>query len=586
MKRFFGALRRFFAPPADSPFIIRIAPYLTVVVVMVALFIGSTYAWEYTNEAQFCGLTCHTMPPQFAAFQRSAHASESCEDCHLGRDTMSVMIPRKIYYSWHTGTSMVFGNYNYPIIAKEMNPARVACENCHNPTKFSSDKLFTIKRFSDDKANTLTTLYMVLKTGGGSKREGLGQGIHWHVENPVYYYATDVLQQDIPYVLVTKADGTTSEYIDTESKFDPKSIKKEDLREMDCITCHNRTAHAIESPSGSMDTLMGRGVVSPTIPEIHKIGAAAIGKTYATQAEGLAEIGKLEAYYQQNYADFYAKNTAMVKAAVTAIKSAFEASVYIDQKMNWLAHPDNMQHKDFPGCMRCHDGKHVTPNAKDTVRLECNLCHSIPTASTTFQLVAEIPVEKGFEPDSHKNANWINFHRTAFDKTCQTCHTTADAGGVSNKSFCSNSVCHGATWKFAGFDAPKLKEVLKSQQPTPAPTAVPTAVPTLAPTTSAAAAPTATPASGSTAAVTFAQVGPIFVQKCGACHGDAGIKGLFLTTYEKVMAGSADGPVIVPGKPDDSKLMKVQTGGTHPGQFSSEELDLVKKWITGGALEK
>ena len=586
MKRFFGAIGRFFAPPANSTVLVRMAPYLTLGVLTVVALIFSTFAWEYTNEVQFCGLTCHTMPPQFNVQQRSAHAAESCEDCHLGRDSLSVMIPRKAYYSWHTGTAMLFGSYKYPIIAKEMTPARVACENCHNPDKFSSDKLFEIKRFSNDKTNTLTTLYILLKTGGGSKRQGLGQGIHWHVENPVYFYATDLLQQDIPYVLVTKADGTTSEYIDTESKFDPKSIKKEDLRVMDCITCHNRTAHNIESPSNMMDTLMGRGIISPTIPEIHKKGSEAIDAPYTSQEQGLAEIAKLEGYYQQNFADFYTKNTPLVKAAVAAIIEAFQNSVFVDQKMNWQTHPDNMQHKDFPGCMRCHDGKHVTANAKDTVRLECNLCHSIPTVSTTFQLVAEIPVEKGFEPETHKSPNWIDFHRTAFDKTCQTCHTVEDPGGVSNKSFCSNSVCHGATWKFAGFDAPKLREVLKSQQPTPAPTAE--AKPTLAPTPTPAAGATAAPttAAGGSAAVTFVQVAPIFEAKCNACHGDAGIKGLFLNSYDKIMAGSASGPVIVPGKPDDSLLIKIQTGGTHPGQLAPDELTLVIQWITGGALEK
>ncbi|MDO8972064.1 MAG: hypothetical protein Q7U74_15325, partial [Saprospiraceae bacterium] len=381
-----------------------------------------------------------------------------------------MMIPRKIYYSWHTGTSMLLGSYKYPIFAKDMTPARTACENCHNPSKFSGDKLFELKRFSDDKANTLTTIYMMLKTGGGSKREGLGFGIHWHVENPVYFYAEDQQQQNIPYVLVTRADGTSTEYIDTESKFDPKSIKKEDLKVMDCITCHNRAAHNILSPSNNMDVLLGRGLVSPTIPDIHKLGAQVIGNPYKTQDEGFAAIAGLEVYYQQNYADFYAKNTALVKTALEAIKVTFTNSVLIDQKMDWTVHPDNMQHKDFPGCMRCHDGKHVTASGKDTVRLECNLCHSVPTVSTAFQLVAQIPVVKGFEPENHKNPHWINLHRTTFDKTCQTCHTVEEPGGVSNKSFCSNSICHGSTWKFAGFDAPRLREVLKSQQPTLAPT--------------------------------------------------------------------------------------------------------------------
>jgi mono/diheme cytochrome c family protein/nitrate/TMAO reductase-like tetraheme cytochrome c subunit len=584
MKRFLGTLKQFFAPPANSSTLTRLAPYVVVVFLVVLVGVFGTITWEYSNETTFCGLTCHTMPPQYQTQQRSPHANVTCEDCHLGRDVLGVMIPRKVAYSWQTGTAMLTNSYQYPIIARNMRPARDACENCHDPVKFSGDKLFELKRFANDKANTQTTIYMLLKTGGGSQRQGLGFGIHWHVENPVYFYASDASRQNIPYVLVTRPDGTSTEYVDVESKFDPKSIKKEDLQVMDCITCHNRTAHDITSPSDTLDTLMGRGVVSPTIPEIHKKGVEVLAAKYNDQPQGLAAIAGLEKYYQQNYADFYGKNTALIKSAIAALSDSFQNTVFPDQKMDWTTHPSNMQHKDSPGCFRCHDGKHLSAKGTETIRLECNLCHSIPSASTSFQLVSNIPVSKGFEPENHKNQNWINLHRTAFDKSCQTCHTVEDAGGVSNKSFCSNSVCHGADWKFAGFDAPKVREVLKSQQPTPAPTPKITPTPASAqPTLEATPAPTQAASGG---AVAFDQVGPIFEKVCTACHGDTGIKGVSLTSYAKVMAGGADGPIIVAGKPDDSLLIKVQSRGGHPGQLSPEQLDLVKKWITGGALEK
>jgi mono/diheme cytochrome c family protein len=331
---------------------------------------------------------------------------------------------------------------------------------------------------------------------------------------------------------------------------------------------------------------MGRGLVWDKIPEIHKKGTEVLSGVYADQQAGLNAIAGLEAFYQQSYADFYGKNKAMIQSAILAIQDSYRNTVFPEQKFNAAAHPDNMQHKDFAGCFRCHDGKHISPNGKETVRLECNLCHSVPTVSTAAQLVSNIPVSKGYEPENHKNPNWINLHRTTFDKSCATCHTVEEPGGVSNKSFCSNSICHGATWKFAGFDAPKVRELLKSQQPTPAPTTAATASPkaTAAPTVAGAtAAPTQAPSSGN---VTFADVSPLFEKKCNACHGETGIKGLSLTSYAKVMAGATSGPVVVPGKPDESVLVKVQAGGSHPGQFTDEELALIKKWISAGAKEK
>jgi cytochrome b subunit of formate dehydrogenase/mono/diheme cytochrome c family protein len=104
------------------------------------------------------------------------------------------------------------------------------------------------------------------------------------------------------------------------------------------------------------------------------------------------------------------------------------------------------------------------------------------------------------------------------------------------------------------------------QTPTPLPTEVPT--PTLPP-----------PPPG--ASLTWnAVIGPLFQQKCGACHGAAG--GLDLNSYASALKGGANGPVIVPGNVDGSTLVAMQAAGGHPGQFSADELDQVKKWIEAG----
>lgn len=77
---------------------------------------------------------------------------------------------------------------------------------------------------------------------------------------------------------------------------------------------------------------------------------------------------------------------------------------------------------------------------------------------------------------------------------------------------------------------------------------------------------------------------PVFAQTCGSCHGDLETVGLNLTTYEGVMRGSDNGPVILPGLPDDSQLVKRQREG-HFGQLNEAELDLVVRWIGSGAPE-
>ncbi len=80
-------LRNLFSPPPGSRFRRRALPFLFGGgLLFVALLLILPPAWEYSNSAQFCGTTCHTMPPQFKTYLASAHARVPCVDCHIGRD--------------------------------------------------------------------------------------------------------------------------------------------------------------------------------------------------------------------------------------------------------------------------------------------------------------------------------------------------------------------------------------------------------------------------------------------------------------------------------------------------------------------
>jgi hypothetical protein len=64
------------------------------------------------------------------------------------------------------------------------------------------------------------------------------------------------------------------------------------------------------------------------------------------------------------------------------------------------------------------------------------------------------------------------------------------------------------------------------------------------------------------------------------------MKGLNVLTYATLMKGGESGPVIVPGDPENSLLVTIQTGTSkHFGQFTPGELELVKQWIKEGAKE-
>ncbi len=564
MKKIARWLKNFFFPPAGASRWVRVMPYVVMGILTLVVLTGSAYAWEYTNSPPFCGETCHTMPPEYTAYLTSPHARIDCVDCHIGKGFIATRITRKAGDAKHI-ISLAFKDYEFPIRAGDLRPARETCELCHSPQKFSDDSLREIRSYANDRSNTPISTFLVLKTGGGSKREGLGRGIHWHIENKVYYLPTDPEEQEIPYVRVVEDDGSLSEYVDITAAIDSQSIDESQLKEMDCITCHNRITHLVLPPAETVDELITREQISRTIPDIRRVAIDVYGRSYPSLAMGLEAINGLEGYYQEYYPEFYSANQELVKAAIAALQEAYRNSVFPEQKSDWNSHPNNVGHKNSPGCFRCHDGKHLSANG-EAVRLECNLCHSIPVVADPNDFVSNIEISRGPEPETHRNSNWISLHNEAIDPTCSNCHTTGNPGGNDNTSFCSNSACHGRAWDYAGFDAPGLRERIIAQLP-PIPTPAPL------------------PAEGP---LTYeAVIQPLFSTRCGSCHGETALSGLNLTTYESALKGGANGPAIIPGDSQSSLLVQKQTAETpHFAQLNAEELQRVIDWINAGAAEK
>lgn len=443
--------------------------------IMLALlvFVTGVTTWEYTNSTAFCGTTCHTMPPEYTAYQRSPHARVPCVDCHLGRERALNAIPRKVSEVSHV-TSLLLAKYETPIYVKNLRPARETCEECHFPQKFSFDTFREITHYGLDEKNTPVRTFLVLKTGG-QVRPGLSRGIHWHIANQVWFLATDPHKQNIVYVREILEDGTTNEYYDVEAGIDADYVaqRQDQLHLMDCIDCHNRISHKFPSPEQAMDEAIAQGRIDPSIPFIKSWGVDFLIQQFRSHDEARQQAEKLDAWYQRNYTDFYfsGRNRVRIRAAIEEIKKLYAATVFPEMDIGWATHPDNIGHKEFPGCFRCHDGKHLSPEGK-AIRLECNICHSIPELSGPGLPAPVINVARADEPESHHDTSWLALHREkryAEDAECAGCHNMADAGKATNVSFCSNSACHGTAWVFAGLDAPALRARLALEPKPPPP---------------------------------------------------------------------------------------------------------------------
>ncbi len=81
------------------------------------------------------------------------------------------------------------------------------------------------------------------------------------------------------------------------------------------------------------------------------------------------------------------------------------------------------------------------------------------------------------------------------------------------------------------------------------------------------------------------EVLPIFEKRCVGCHGAKPSAGLDLRTLETIMAGSHNGAVLVPGKPDASKIWTLVHEGEMPmggPALPEAEQAVIQEWVEKG----
>jgi len=427
-----------------------------ILVVLFAFFIGSVTFLDYTESTPFCSL-CHVMYPERTAYNGSPHSRVDCGTCHIGPGVIPAVQAKleNMRYLWVYPLNLYKRPIPSPITS--LRPTTVVCEQCHWPDKFYENRLLVIPKYGEDQANSLTQIELLLKTGGGTQASGLGRGIHWHIENPVYYIATDDQRQVIPWVQATY-NGKVTEYISTDSTLTPEDIAKAEKRKMDCVDCHNRATHIFEKPDDALNAALSAGIIPAGLPYIKQYGVEVLNKTYKTEEEGDAAVAGVLDLYKTEHPDIYSARQADIEKAVAGLQTIFGETQFPFMNVTWQSHPDNIGHLDSPGCFRCHDGKHLSSD-NQAIRLECNLCHSIPEVAGPGQSLPAVQLPSSTEPDSHHSTTWLAEHRYKFDATCENCHTVDNPGGSDNSSFCSNSACHGTDWQYVGLNAPQVRQI-------------------------------------------------------------------------------------------------------------------------------
>ena len=88
-----------------------------------------------------------------------------------------------------------------------------------------------------------------------------------------------------------------------------------------------------------------------------------------------------------------------------------------------------------------------------------------------------------------------------------------------------------------------------------------------------------------------AKVRPILARNCYACHAASKMGGLALTSREAVLAGGKSGPAVVPGKPEESRLILAVRQGDAviksmplTGKLKPDEIAILEEWVREGAV--
>lgn len=369
--------------------------------------IGSYQTYEVTDSVVFCGQACHEpMEPQFVTYQHSPHARVDCTACHVGPGTGNFLKAK--FNGVHQLYATAFNDYERPIhLSGKIDINQQTCEQCHWPERYVGNVERTYNHYLADDENTAFSVRLLLKVGGGGSAHQPAGGIHWHmnVANKVEYIAADARRQEIPWVRVTDATGKATEFRSPGFTDDPAAHK---VATMDCMDCHNRPAHHFKAPTDSVDLAIDLGFLSTNLPNIKLAAVEALTAPAATQDEGVRHIA---AALGRTYPE---QPRELVQQAVDELQRIYRLNFFPEMKVNWSTHADNLGHKNWPGCFRCHDGRHKTSDGARTLGAsDCNSCHTILAQGDRNQI-------RELNPDGHP---FLHVDAEYSDFSCVECHT-------------------------------------------------------------------------------------------------------------------------------------------------------------------
>jgi len=429
------------------------------VVSFVILGAVSVAGWEYSNSNYFCATTCHAVHPEEPyAHQSSHHANVDCVECHIGRISTFRAMREKSGHIVHAWSFLV--GYERPLYAPSFAGAEESCEGCHTSEPHRHNTVQVHKRFAADRRNTEKKLTMTVRLSGREFGGDERKDVDWHSSGAIKFISDDPQKQEIRWVEVTQPDGTKQIYNNVTAPIGDDEITQAEIQVLDCADCHNRAGHPFRNPEEEIDEALADGRLSSSLPYVKARTVELLEQEFDTEDEARELVQQAWEKYQADFPDLEEKNPEAWHEAREFLEERQEfmtnlmvRSRFVDaEDVSWRSFPDNNGHKLDPGCFRCHGGRLQTAEGTP-ITVNCTNCHSIPLVTKRDRVpdyfLSLIDKRK---PDSHRDPAFISKHFDLAAEECTTCHGVLRFG-VNDRTYCSNSGCHGELWEYLDLNA-------------------------------------------------------------------------------------------------------------------------------------
>lgn len=381
---------------------------------------GSVGVVEFSESNTFCSDVCHAvMSPEATVYHTTAHSRVACVECHVGSGAEGFMEAKigGLRQVWAIATDSVQRPIPTPIHGRKIG--REVCEKCHSPEREIGYRTLTRRYYLNGLEDSPIELVMIVKVGGGQNGLIQGGGIHYHMvtAQSVEFIARDRQRQDIAWIRATGPDGNVRVYENQNAPLTDEEKASLVPHKMDCVDCHSRPAHRFRNPVNVVDEALGAGRLPEDLFYIKEASVRALDGGYESDTEAMDGIGEaVRAYYEEEDPDVLEDRPGDITNAIEVLRDLYRGMIFPEMKASWRAHPNNVGHRDSPGCFRCHSEEMVDADGK-AIFTSCTGCHAI-LAEGNQAIETAKDLDRGMGFSHPQDGAFIKDF-----KLCSNCHT-------------------------------------------------------------------------------------------------------------------------------------------------------------------